>query len=260
MDKITVIGAGNMGGALVKGWSRAAINAEITVAVLHVEKANALKVVCPDITIVTDTVAAVTDADIVVLAIKPWQAEAVLRSISSSLKPDAILISVVAGIRNAQLKEMLSDSRTHQICTVIPNLAAEFSESMSFIAPAEGVSDETVEKVKNLFDSVGSTMLCDEKQLNAGMLLSSCGIAYIMKILRAQQEAGVEMGFKPSDALSIALQTMAGATTMLRGTGEHPCEAADRVATPGGYTIKGLNEMDHSGLMSALIKVFKTGY
>lgn len=262
MLEIAVIGAGNMGGALVKGWSRAALDVNITVAVHKVEKAIALQAESPTFSIVTDNVEAVENADVIVIAVKPWQVGAVMDEIKSSFKKGAVLVSVAAGISCEELKQMVQTDGADapHIFNVIPNIAAEFSESMTFIAPAASVPNDVIDKVRNLFEYLGSTVICTEKQLYSGMLLSSCGLAYVMRILRAQQEAGVEMGFKPSEALDIAMQTMAGAVSLLRGTGEHPSEAIDRVATPGGYTIKGLNEMDHSGLVSALIKVFETGF
>lgn len=260
MSKITIIGAGNMGGALARGLYKGSQNSDITIAVRKIANAELVVKECPDIKISIDNRQATADADIVILTVKPWQAEEVIKQISPTLKKGTIFISLAAGLGTEQLSQMLSVASEPQIFYVIPNLAVEFQSGTTFIAPAQGVPAETTEKVKALFDTVGTTMICTEKQLESGMLLSSCGIAYIMKILRAQSEAGVEMGFKADEALKIAMSTMEGATALIKGTGKHPCELIDKVATPGGYTVKGLNEMDHSGLQSAIIKVFKTGF
>ena len=260
MSKITIIGAGNMGGALAKGFSKSIADADITVAVRDIGKAERTMAGYPSVKISSDDSQATAGADIVILSVKPWQAEEVIVKIKPELRNDMIFISVAAGIGIGRLSQMMSCPNAPHIFYAIPNLAAEFQSSMTFIAPAQNVPADITDKAKSLFDAIGHTMICSEKQLESGMLLASCGIAYIMKILRAQTEAGVEMGFKADDALKIAISTMDGATSLLRGTGKHPCELIDKVATPGGYTIKGLNEMDHSGLQSAIIKVFKTGF
>lgn len=260
MNKITIIGAGNMGGALAKGFSKGIPDADITIAVRSIGKARQITNNYPAIKICNDDRQSVADADIVILSVKPWQAEEVIGRIRPELRNNMIFISVVAGIGIERLSQMMSCPNAPYVFYAIPNLASEFLSGMTFISPAQNVPADIIEKTKALFDAVGHTMICSESQTASGMLLSSCGIAYIMKILRAQAEAGVEMGFKADEALEIAMNTMDGATSLLRGTGKHPCEMIDKVATPGGYTIKGLNEMDHSGLPSSIIKVFKTGF
>lgn len=168
-------------------------------------------------------------------------------------------MSFAAGVGIDQLMGMLGGSRMKNVFYVIPNIAAEFVESMTFVAAAPGVEKSVVDEVEKLFECIGSVFVCPEKLIAPGMLMASCGIAYVMRFLRAQTEAGVEMGFYPKDALKIAIQTMKGAAELLSKTGEHPEAAIDRVTTPAGYTIKGLNEMDHTGFNSAVIKVFKVG-
>ena len=146
-----------------------------------------------------------------------------------------------------------------QFCYVIPNIAAEFGASMSFVAKGEGCSDDSIAKVKSLYDLCGDTLVVTEKLVEPGMMMASCGIAYVMRYIRAQMEGGCEMGFYPQQAKQIALQTMQGAVSLLKETGWHPEEAIDKVTTPGGITIKGLNELDHCGFNSAVIKSLKAG-
>ena len=141
---------------------------------------------------------------------------------------------------------------------VIPNIAIAQLESMTFIAPV--VADaQQIAKVKELFDTMGHTIITDEQHLGAGTTLASCGIAYAMRYIRAASEGGVELGFKADDAKQIVMQTMKGAVTLLEATGLHPEAAIDLVTTPGGVTIKGLNEMEHSGFTSSVIKGLKAG-
>jgi pyrroline-5-carboxylate reductase len=110
-----------------------------------------------------------------------------------------------------------------------------------------------------IFNEMGNTLITDEKHLAAGTTLASCGIAYAMRYIRAASEGGVELGFKADDAKKIVMQTMKGAVELLEASGMHPEAAIDLVATPGGVTIKGLNEMEHAGFTSAVIRGLKAG-
>ena len=141
---------------------------------------------------------------------------------------------------------------------VIPNIAIAQLEPMTFIAPV--VADaQQIAQVKELFDTMGHSIITDEQHLGAGTTLASCGIAYAMRYIRAASEGGVELGFKADDAKQIVMQTMKGAVTLLEATGLHPEAAIDLVTTPGGVTIKGLNEMEHAGFTSAVIRGLKAG-
>ncbi len=260
---ITIIGAGSIGGALARGWSKnESDEIKLTVSGVHWEKLNKIKEDCPKVETMVGDAEAVKDADMIVIAVKPWQVETVITDIKPNLTASQILVSLAAGVTLEDIKALLYKHQCQipALFYVIPNIAAEFCESMTFICPSDDVSKDIQERVDNLFKMVGDTFCCAEKMVAPGMLMASCGIAYVMRFLRVQTEAGVEMGFYPNDALKIAIQTMKGASELLHKTGEHPEQAIDRVTTPGGYTIKGLNEMDHAGFNSAVIRVFKTGY
>lgn len=259
--KLTVIGSGNMGGALVKGWARRASEAGLRLtATAHSEATLAkIQAACKDVRVTTDNKAAARDADIIVVAVKPW----LVREVIAEIAPVAdlnnqLLVSVAANVHTADLREMLAD-KWARVFYAMPNIAAEFGESMTFVAPATGISEGDTGRVKALFDLVGHTQVCPEKLIAPGMMMAGCGIAYVMRFLRAMQEGGVEMGFYPKDAQDIAMQTMQGAVTLLRETGLHPEAAIDRVTTPGGVTIKGLNELDHAAFNSAVVRCLKAG-
>ena len=271
--KIAVIGAGNMGGALIKGWAKAAQQSakgsvlssvsDINIADRSTQVLDAMKQLFPDINTFTDNSEAVKGADIVVIAVKPWLVELVAHEISSVIDFDSqIVISDAAGITTDKLEEYFNGVEgvgDAQFFYVIPNIGAEFGKSMSFVAPGVSVGNEAIENVSSLFKMVGEVNVCEEKMVGPGMMMASCGIAYIMRYIRAQMEAGVEMGFYPKDAQQIAMQTMDGAITLLRETGLHPEAAIDKVTTPRGTTIKGLNELDHAGFNSAVIRCLKAG-
>ena len=142
---------------------------------------------------------------------------------------------------------------------VIPNIAIAQLQSMTFIVPSVATTQQHTEQVQALFDSMGKTIITDEQHLGAGTTLASCGIAYAMRYVRAAAEGGVELGFKADDAKQIVMQTMKGAVELLEATGLHPEAAIDLVTTPGGVTIKGLNEMEHNGFTSSVIKGLKAG-
>ncbi|MBQ9169541.1 MAG: pyrroline-5-carboxylate reductase [Bacteroidaceae bacterium] len=240
--KISVIGAGNMGGALIKGWTKAGMAADIT-ATAHTQKTlDDVRKACPGITTTLDNKEAVRGADVVVLAVKPWLVGQVLSEIMPELK-EQLVVSVAAGIRHERIDVY-----------AMPNIAAEFGESMTFVEEAP-----QAETVAELFGRVGQSRVVPRRLMEAGMMMAGCGIAYVMRFLRAMMEGGVEMGFYPDDAKQIAMQTMQGAVSLLRETGLHPEAAIDKVTTPGGITIKGLNELDHACFSSAVIRCLKAG-
>jgi pyrroline-5-carboxylate reductase len=127
---------------------------------------------------------------------------------------------------------------------------------MTFLC-ARNASQEQIEAVKSIFDNLGATMVIEERLMGAGMALASCGIAYAMRYVRAAMEGGVEMGMYPNDAKNIVLQTLKGAVALLEATGNHPEAEIDKVTTPGGVTIKGLNAMEANGFTNAVIEGLK---
>lgn len=256
--KITVIGAGNMGGALIHGWAKSGALDSITIADKNENILAQFKEKYPSLRTTTDNVEAVKGADIIVLVVKPWLMPVVLGEIRETVDTEKqVVVSDAANFTTDKLAEELGADG--QYCYVIPNIAAEFGSSMSFIAKGESTTETALAKVKELYDLCGDTLVVTEYLVGPGMMMASCGIAYVMRYIRAQMEGGCEMGFYPQQAKKIALQTMQGAVSLLKETGWHPEEAIDKVTTPGGVTIKGLNELDHSGFNSAVIKSLKAG-
>ena len=242
VNRITVIGAGIMGGALVKGWMKAGMASELTVTAHTQQTLDRIVEACPGITAMLDNSKAVQDSDVVVLAVKPWLVENIIAEIKPELK-DKLLISVAAGVRHERIDVY-----------AMPNIAAEFGESMTFVEESYKAA-----VAAELFGRVGQCKVVPQRLMDAGMMMAGCGIAYVMRFLRAMMEGGVEMGFYPAEAKEIAMQTMQGAVALLRETGLHPEAAIDKVTTPGGITIKGLNELDHAAFNSAVIRCLKAG-
>ena len=256
--KIAVIGAGAMGGATVEGLIKGQYfkNDDITVA--DPSQAVTEKFAKMGISVTSDNKLAADTADIVCVVVKPWLVERVLKDIKPELDPKKqILIVIAAGVSSENIKGWLGD-QCPSLFLVIPNIAIAEMASMTFIVPI-GASEQATETVVNIFNEMGNTLITDEQHLAAGTTLASCGIAYAMRYIRAAAEGGVELGFKADDAKAIVMQTMKGAVELLEASGLHPEAAIDLVTTPGGVTIKGLNEMEHAGFTSAVIRGLKAG-
>lgn len=247
-----------MGGAMADGFikSGAVKPADISVANPTAQKLEHFALQGASVT--TDNKTAAEGADIVVIAVKPWLVEQVVNELKPVLNyTRQTIITVAAGISGSQFTAWLKkDDAVPQTFIVIPNTAIAVLASMTFIVPVNATADTTA-IVKALFDNVGQTMVTDERHLSAGMTLASCGIAYAMRYVRAAAEGGVELGFKADMAKDIVLQTMKGAVELLQANGNHPEAEIDKVCTPGGLTIRGLNEMEHAGFTSAVIRGLK---
>ena len=247
-----------MGGAMADGFikSGAVKPADISVANPTAQKLEHFALQGASVT--TDNKTATEGADIVIIAVKPWLVEQVVNELKPVLNyTRQTIITVAAGISGSQFTAWLKkDDAVPQTFIVIPNTAIAVLASMTFIVPVNATADTTT-TIKALFDNVGQTMVTDERHLSAGMTLASCGIAYAMRYVRAAAEGGVELGFKADMAKDIVLQTMKGAVELLQANGNHPEAEIDKVCTPGGLTIRGLNEMEHAGFTSAVIRGLK---
>ncbi|MBO5018076.1 MAG: pyrroline-5-carboxylate reductase [Alistipes sp.] len=256
--KIAIIGAGNMGGATARGLAKGSIVAtsDIYVSNPSTPKLKALKAEFPEINTTTDNVEAASAADMVVLAVKPWKVVEVLDQIKPHLdyKRQAVA-SMVGGLGIAQLSEWLDkgDGILPATYLIIPNTAIATMSSMTFIASARSTEAQDTLLV-DVFNELGEAMLVDEGLIPAGTSLASCGIAYALRYIRAAMEGGVELGFRADDAKRIVMQTLRGAADILAANGSHPEAEIDRVTTPGGLTIKGLNAMETAGFTPSVIE------
>lgn len=258
--KIAVIGAGAMGGATVEGLVQTPSIKSSDIVVSDPSPAVSEKFSAMGITVTTDNRQAATGADVVCVVVKPWLVERVITDISAVLNPQRqLLVVIAAGVPSERIKEWLGNSgNTMPLFLCIPNIAIAHLTSMTFVVPVTATAAQTA-IVTQLFNAMGHTLITDEQHLAAGTTLASCGIAYAMRYIRAAAEGGVELGFRADDAKHIVMQTMKGAVTLLEATGMHPEQAIDLVTTPGGVTIRGLNEMEHAGFTSAVIRGLKAG-
>jgi pyrroline-5-carboxylate reductase len=250
--KVHIIGGGNLGVAIALGLSKFSKDTQVTVTrrnteiILHLTKSG--------ITVSSDNTHNIGDADIVVLTIKPYQVGIVLNEISP-LITNKIIVSAVSGVTLSDLQN--ATNPTQPIVRIMPNIAAQFGESATCIAFAEKDKADA-QRVIRLFQDLGTVPVIEEKLMDAATVLGACGTAYALRYIRASMQAGIEIGFDSQTALAIAAQTAKGAAQMLLEEKIHPEQLIDRVTTPQGCTIVGLNEMEHQGFSSSLIKGIKT--
>lgn len=219
------------------------------------QKLEALQTEYPAVQITQSNVEAVRGADLVLLAVKPWKMEEVACELKPVLDYRAQMVaSVAGGVGLADLSALFRhNDMLPPLFYVMPNTAVAVRQSMTFVA-AQGASEEQTATVVDMFRLLGEAMLVEERLMDGGMALASCGIAFAMRYIRAAMEGGVELGFYPNEAKQIVMQTLSGAVELLRSTGSHPEAEIDRVTTPGGITIRGLNEMEHAGFTDSVIR------
>lgn len=253
--KVTVIGAGNMGGAIARGLAKGTIvgEADITVADPSEQTLQKLQQEHTLITVSHDNRSAIAEADIVIVAVKPWLMKTVLAELP--LQPQQVLVSVAAGICFEQLVEYTAlPSLT--MFRIVPNTAMSQLQSMTLIAEYQATSEHK-RLLLEIFNEMGMAMLIPESQIAATTALTSCGIAYVLKYIQAAMQAGVEMGIYPKDAQRMVAQSVMGAASLILNNDTHPAIEIDKVTTPGGITIKGINELEHNGFTSAVIRAIK---
>jgi pyrroline-5-carboxylate reductase len=201
---------------------------------------------------------AIRYADLVILAVKPFQVNDILRSIKDEFQEGKhVLVSVVTGISIDTIASSLG--RKIPIVRAMPNTAIAIQESMTCLA-AENVNEEQLQYVHELFGQLGKAVRIDEKLMDAATVLGACGTAFAMRYIRANIQGGIEIGFDAATATLIAAQTVKGAAELLLKNGTHPEQEIDKVTTPKGCTIAGLNEMEHQGFSSSLIKGLVASY
>lgn len=249
---IAILGGGNVGQALARGLTATGRfgAGRIHVTRLHAERLAELA--GHDLALGTDNRAAVAAAGQVVVAVQPRQLDALLAEIRDVLVPGRqTLISVVTGATIAQIRAQLPSGVA--VVRAMPNTAIAIGQSMTCLA-AQGEDREALAEARRLFDAVGSTLEIDEAMMESATALCACGVAFFLRSIRAASQGGIEIGFHPEQALLMAAQTAAGAAGLLMRQGSHPESEIDRVTTPRGCTIAGLNEMEHRGFSSAMIK------
>ena len=251
--KAAIIGGGNIGMALASGLVRAGIcsTAEITITrrSLPVEQPK------ESWNFSTDNAMAVKQADAVFICVLPQQLNTALEQIREAIDPEKhLVVSAVTGAHTRDFTKALGENT--RIIRAMPNTAMRVGAGMTCIA-AVNATTEDISLVQNIFNTMGESIVIPEEMMSAATALCACGIAFFLRTIRAASQGGVEIGFHAHDALRIAAQTAFGAAKLLIDNQTHPEEEIDKVTSPKGCTIAGLNEMEHQGLSSAMIKGIK---
>jgi pyrroline-5-carboxylate reductase len=253
--KATIIGAGNIGLALADGLIKSG-NCEAADITVTRRSATALEnLQKKGFQVTANNKDAIKNADLVFLCILPQQLNGVLDEIKDSIDAkNQLLVSVVTGVHTDDIKHRLdADVR---IVRVMPNTAMRVNQSMTCLSAANATTAD-MNLVQQIFNTMGTTIIINEEMMSAATALCACGIAFFLRSIRAASQGGVEIGFHAHDALTIAAQTALGAAQLLLQNKTHPEEEIDKVTSPKGCTIAGLNEMEHQGLSSAMIKGIK---
>lgn len=255
--KIAIIGGGNIGMAIAQGLVSSAEFAESEIVITRKKSDLPTKTTPEGFVFQDDNIDAVKKSRIIVLAVVPLIAQNVLKEIAPYITPDHIFVSIVTGITIQDISSILQKDIC--IARAMPNTAIKIRESMTCIA-ANKVDSAEFSELLALFDLLGKTLVIDEEYVLSATALGSCGIAYFLRSIRAASQGGTQIGFHAEEAQLIAAQTAKGAAELLLQSHSHPEDEIDKVTTPRGVTIAGLNEMEHNGFSSALIKGIVRSY
>lgn len=251
-SKIAIIGGGNLGAAIAEGLIKSQFvkPQQITVTKRNLDPILHLKSLGVNIT--SDNQAAIRSSEVIIVALKPYNVKDVLEGLKQNFDPSKhVVISVVTGIYLKELAAIVDHGVP--IFRAMPNTAIAIQESVTCLCH-QGASQEQVTYVTELFDQLGITIAIDEKLMDAATVLGACGIAFALRFIRAATQGGIEIGFDAKTASLIAAQTVKGSAELLLKLNRHPEAEIDKVTTPKGCTIVGLNEMEHQGFSSSLIK------
>lgn len=249
MNKITIIGGGNLGSAIAEGLLKAEFikPEDLTITKRNVNTLQHFTKL--GVAVTANNQQAIENVRTVILAVKPYQLEEVISGLE--FRNDQVVISTVTGILLSEMKQWIKGAAV--LFRAMPNTAIGIQESMTCIC-SNGVDDLSMNYVKSLFTTLGKVAFIEENLMNAATVSGACGIAFAMRYIRASIQGGIEIGFNAAQASLIVAQTMLGAAELLLQSQTHPEQEIDKVTTPRGCTIAGLNEMEHRGFSSSVIK------
>jgi pyrroline-5-carboxylate reductase len=250
--KAAIIGGGNIGMALAEGLIRAGVCKPSDITITRRSTTSFPAMQQKGFKTDTDNAAAIDGAEAVFVCVLPQQLDMALGELKTAINlKKQLVISVVTGAHTQVFRDILGSEV--RIIRAMPNTAMKVGESMTCLS-AVNATEKDIEMVQQIFNTMGQSLVINEDMMSAATALCACGIAFFLRTIRAASQGGVEIGFHAHDALKIAAQTAFGAAKLLIANKTHPEEEIDKVTSPKGCTIAGLNEMEHQGLSSALIK------
>lgn len=254
--KIAIIGAGNLGLSIATGILHTGGATTMYLTRRHLDPIREFESY-GNVKITSDNREAVAASDILIFAIQPGHFSAILESVKDLLHDNHVLISTITGYKISRMEEILG--KDHHIIRAMPNTAIAVGRSMTCICSNEK-GGKRLELAGAIFNRMGHSMVIPESQMQAATVICASGIAFWMRLIRATTQGAIQLGFDAHDAQELAMHTCAGAAELLITSGNHPEEEIDRVTTPMGCTIEGLNEMEHQGLSSSLIRGIVASY
>ena len=253
--KIAILGSGNIGISLAKGLVKANYVQTSQISLTRRNITNLSEFAASGFVVSADNRAVVAAADVIVLAVLPQQLNQLMEQIADVIDINKhVVISVASGVSCADIRAKLQDGL--EVIRAMPNTAIAIGQSMTCVA-TDNASAAHVEEVIRMFETVGSVVKINEDLMTSATALCACGIAFFLRAIRAASQGGVEIGFHADEALKMAVQTAKGAADLLLQMKSHPEQEIDKVTSPKGCTIAGLNEMEHNGFSSSLIKGIK---
>lgn len=249
---IAIIGCGNLGKSIAHGLLQNP-NFDADQLILTRRNVTSLEEFAKKgVRVYTDNAKAAAEAEIVILGVKPYNVKPIMQEISSELDISKhTIISLATGVTLSEIASVISSDAV--IFRAMPNVAADIQESVTCVCH-QNARDTQVKEVNELFNTIGITIPIDENLMEAATVLGACGIAYVLRFMRAMIQGGIQIGFDSATASKIVNQTMKGAAELMIQNNLHPEEVIDKVTTPKGCTIVGLNEMEHHGFSSSLVR------
>ncbi|MGB0890947.1 MAG: pyrroline-5-carboxylate reductase [Flavobacteriaceae bacterium] len=249
MTRIAIIGAGKLGCAIADGLLESGLNpSKLSLSRRKTSSLN--KYLQKGVNITSNNKEIVKQSTIVIICVKPQKTANVLRELSSDLKNQTV-ISTVTGISLSELKNIIG--KELPLFRAMPNTAAAIKQSMTCISYIDS-SEEKKEKVETIFKNLGETVFIEDELMASATVLAASGIAFALRYLRASMQGGIEIGFSSELAQKITAQTIKGAAQLILETDNHPESEIDKVTTPQGITITGLNKMEQEGFSSSVIQ------
>lgn len=257
--KIAIIGTGNLGYSIALGILN---QSQFNYEQLYLTKRNTSSLSAlqklPKVTVLSDNKKAVEDSDIILITVQPNQLQNVLEEIKDVLNPQKhTIISCVTGRKINDIEKQLGIAIG--IIRSMPNTAIAVGQSMTCLS-VNKIGSQNINLAKTIFEALGTTMYIDEKLMQAATVICASGIAFWMRLIRATAQGAVQLGFEARQAQELAMFTCLGSASLLVKSGNHPEQEIDKVTTPSGCTISGLNEMEQQGLSAALIKGLVTSF